>query len=120
MTSYYKTTKYYFQKKKKRSAKKGLKLPFEIGGVGVLQNDINFKLDISMRDQETAIHKIDQGSEFSGGIRTFSLKPSIDYVVNQKLNVQLFYDRMVNTPKIPTSFRTAATKFGVSVRFTIG
>lgn len=99
-----------------------LKLPFSIAGSSiVLKNDVNFRLDFSIRDNKTISYQLDQNSPvITNGALSYSIKPSVDYVVNQRFNVKLFYDRTVNKPHISTPFPTAFTNFGVSVLFTLG
>ena len=99
-----------------------LKIPFAIGNSQtVLKNDLNVKCDISIRYNRGVVHRLDQKiSEVISGSRVISIKPSVEYVLNQRFQVRLFYDRLVTKPFISTSFPTAITSLGFSIRINIG
>lgn len=81
---------------------------------------INLRADLTIRDNVTIIRKIEERqNQPTAGQRLFSIKTSIDYVVNDKLNVRLFYDHQINQPKISTSFPTSNINAGVALRFTL-
>jgi len=83
-------------------------------------NDLNFKVDFSLRDDKTENFTLDQGfSEVTRGVRTLTLSPSVDYDVNEKLNVRLFFDHRSTTPATSQGFPTTNTSGGVVVRFTL-
>jgi len=48
-----------------------------------------------------------------------SVKVSADYTLNNRFNLRLFYDRVVNDPYVSLSYRTINSNFGLSVRFTL-
>jgi cell surface protein SprA len=48
-----------------------------------------------------------------------SIKTAADYVINEKLNVRFFFDRVVTKPEISTTFPTANTNAGIALRFTL-
>ncbi len=85
-----------------------------------LDNDINIQCDFSLRRNNTIIRRIsEQVDQLTAGQEVMSLKVSADYTFNNRLNLRLFYDRVVNTPYVSLSFPTTNTNFGVSVRFTL-
>lgn len=85
-----------------------------------LDNDINIQCDFSLRRNNTIIRRIsEQVDQLTAGQEVMSIKVSADYTFNNRLNLRLFYDRVVNTPYVSLSFPTANTNFGVSVRFTL-
>jgi cell surface protein SprA len=53
------------------------------------------------------------------GQQTISIKFSADYVVNSRLNLKMFYDKVITNPFIFTSFPGAITNAGFSLRFTL-
>jgi cell surface protein SprA len=55
----------------------------------------------------------------TAGQDIISIKTSADYVIDQRLNVRAFYERVINNPVISTSFPSANTNLGVSLRFTL-
>jgi cell surface protein SprA len=98
---------------------KNVKFPFTIGG-NVPKSDLNLRVDLSLRDNFTVIRRMEeQQNQVTAGQNILSIKTSLDYVLNQRLNVRAFYERVVNTPKISTSFPSANTNAGISLRFTL-
>ena len=104
------------------------RLPFSIGGSRVLKNDLTFRLDLSIRDNETIQRNItqdDQGLEMSENTATngslqMQFRPTVDYVVDQRLNLQFFFTRTVSEPKINTSFKNTVTEGGIQLRYNLG
>ena len=96
-------------------------LPFKIGGKKLtLDNDINIRADFSFRDDKTINYKLDQNiAEPTRGNKTFSFSPTIDYVVNQKLNVRLFYDFRKTKPATLASYPITSHRGGVTIRFSL-
>ncbi len=85
-----------------------------------LNNDINLQFDYSVRKNNTVIRRISEAvDQLTAGQKVVSLKISADYTFNNRLNLRLFYDRVVNTPYISLSFPTTNTNFGLSVRYTL-
>jgi cell surface protein SprA len=76
------------------------KLPFKIRGKSItLDNDINFKVDFSFRSDRSVNLKLDQNiAEPTRGAKTISLSPTIDYVINQRMNFRIFYDYRKTVP----------------------
>jgi len=99
----------------------GLTLPFRWKGDRVyLQNDLNFRFDFSIRDGVTIRRDIGQETNTAqAGTRMVSIKPTIDYKINDAMNFRLFYNQNINTPKTSQSFPTSLTNFGVSLRYTL-
>ncbi len=99
---------------------KDVKFPFKIGGGKRATSDINFRADLSIRDNSTITRKmIEQTNQFTSGQRVFSLKTSADYILNRQLTLRAFYDHQINDPKITLSFRTTNVNAGISLRFTL-
>ncbi|MFN4083665.1 MAG: cell surface protein SprA [Bacteroidia bacterium] len=98
-----------------------LVLPFKINGRrGVLENDINFRLDFSIRENVTKIRYLDRVSNDPVlGQTVYSLRPNIDYMINEKLMLRIFYDRRQTNPFTSNSFPTIITSGGFSLRYTI-
>ena len=73
-----------------------------------------------MMDNSTIIRKvIEDVEQITMGQRLIKIKFSADYVVNQRLNIKAFYDRVVTNPFISTTFPSAITNIGFSLRFTL-
>ncbi len=102
--------------------KKGFSLPFKVPFTKgkKLENDVNFRLDVSMRDDATSNSRLDQDNAFStGGQKVFTLQPSIDYVLNNRVNIKLYYDRRKVIPYISTSAPTTNVRAGIQIRISL-
>jgi cell surface protein SprA len=86
-----------------------------------LKNALNSRLEVSLRDTKTRNRKLDfeGNSDFTAGNFMLIVKPSIDYVVNQKLNIRFYIEHNRNRPAISTSFPSSYTAVGFQVRFTL-
>ncbi|RZL63530.1 MAG: cell surface protein SprA, partial [Pedobacter sp.] len=85
-----------------------------------MDNNMDFKLEMSVRDGKTVIYRADiEEAEVSSGQKNISLRPSVDYVLNQRFNVKLFYDSNITKPYTSQSFNTSFSNFGFSLRMTL-
>lgn len=85
-----------------------------------IKSDLNLKVDLSFRKNQTIIRRIvEQVSQATGGTNVISLKVSADYIINERINVKAFYDRIINKPVISSSFPTTNTNAGLSLRLTL-
>ncbi|RPD50484.1 cell surface protein SprA [Hymenobacter sediminis] len=112
-----------------------LKLPFRIGGEQrVLRNELNARLDLSIRDnftiQRTILDVVDpdgtvagsQGrasSQVTNGTRQVQLRPTVDYVLNQRLNLQFFFTQNITAPRVQNAFRNTSTEGGIQLRYSL-
>lgn len=102
--------------------KRGFNLPFKIPGTKgkKLQNDINFRFDYSVRDDATSNSRLDQDNAFStGGQRVVTIQPSIDYVLNNRVNIKFYFDQRKVVPYISTSAPITNTRAGVQIRISL-
>ncbi len=102
--------------------KKGLNLPFKLPGGKSrnLANDITFKLDVSMRDESLTNSRLDQANAYgTGGQKEVLIQPSIDYVINNRVNLRLFFDQRRITPYISTSAPSVNTRAGINIRVSL-
>ncbi len=102
--------------------KKGVKLPFNLPGSKSknAQNDLNIRLDLSMRDVANSNSRLDQANAYgTGGQKEVSIQPSIDYVLNNRINIKLFFDQRKVIPYISTSAPITTTRAGVNVRISL-
>ncbi|WP_266364560.1 T9SS outer membrane translocon Sov/SprA [Tellurirhabdus rosea] len=103
------------------------RVPFRINGkYQRLKNDLTFNLNMTFRDTRAIQRKLDNtatngvGEQIAtAGNINFQLRPQLSYVVNRRLNVQFYFDRMFNDPLVSNSFRRATTSGGVQVRFNL-
>jgi cell surface protein SprA len=102
--------------------KRGFNLPFKLPFMKdkKLENDINFRLDLSMRDDAQSNSRLDQANAYStGGQKVITIQPSIDYVLNNRLNLKLFFDQRRVTPYISTSAPIVNTRAGLQLRIAL-
>jgi cell surface protein SprA len=99
----------------------GVRLPFKYRGTRiVLKNDLNIRFDLSLRDGITVVRNIPTDVyTATSGIKTLVIRPTIDYKINDNLNLRMFYNRNVNTPYTSQSYPTAITDFGITLRYTL-
>ncbi len=100
--------------------KNNLKLPFRSQGrVLTLKNDVTFRLNMSVTNNRTIQRKIDEVNTITNGNINIQLRPNISYVVNQKLNLQLYFERNINEPLVTNSFRRATTRSGIRIQYNL-
>lgn len=100
----------------------GLKLPAFLSKTksGKLDNEINFRLDYRIRDNVTANSRLDQDNNFAtGGSKEISISPTIDYYLNQRVNIKLYFDQRKVKPYISSSAPTTNTRAGIQLRISL-
>lgn len=96
---------------------KNFRFPFGLLSATGKNNDVNFKIDFSLRDNKTLIYQADvQAAQISSGAKNITVRPSIDYVINQRFNLNLFYDSNITRPYTSQTFNTAFTNFGINLK----
>ena len=87
------------------------------GGQKKVSNDLKLNVDISYKDVKTLLRKVEENiTQASSGNKVFGIKISADYVLSQKINLQLFYDHQGTTPLISSSYPTKADNFGINIK----
>ncbi|MEP6748782.1 MAG: cell surface protein SprA, partial [Bacteroidota bacterium] len=81
-----------------RWRKKGFPLPFKVPftkkDTKKLENDITFTLDFSVRDDITSNSRLDQPTSLpTAGQKVITISPSIDYVLNNRVKIILYFDQ---------------------------
>ena len=103
--------------------KKGLPIlkNIKIGKKGMkLDNDVTFRFDFSIRDDATANSKLDQGTSFgTSGQKVIRIAPSIDYILNNRVSLKLYFEQNRNIPKISNAFPITNTRGGLQVRISL-
>ncbi|MEO6729597.1 MAG: cell surface protein SprA [Ferruginibacter sp.] len=100
----------------------GLKLPKFLSkdGTGKLDNEINFRLDFKIRDNVTVNNRLDQNSTLpTGGSKEITITPTIDYFLNNRVNIKLFFDQRRVNPYISSSAPITNTRAGVQLRISL-
>ena len=112
-----------------------LKLPFRVGGEQrVLTNTLTARLDLSIRDNTTIQRSIqdviDPTSSSDGevgipkslvtnGALQVQLRPTVDYLLNTRLNLQFYFTQNITTPRVSNAFRNANTEGGIQLRYSL-
>ncbi|TKK69421.1 cell surface protein SprA [Ilyomonas limi] len=112
--------------------KKNVNLPFKLPGFKKLDpnapttsglnqgNDLNLRLDFSIRDDAQSNSRLDQPTSYStGGQKVISIQPSLDYVLNSRVNIQLYFDQQRTIPYISTSAPITTTRAGLLIRISL-
>ncbi|MEI8074855.1 MAG: cell surface protein SprA [Bacteroidota bacterium] len=102
--------------------KKGVNLPFKLPGMSgkKLSNDLNLKLDLSVRDVATSNSRLDQSNAYgTGGQKEVVIQPAVDYVINNRINIKFFFDQRKVIPYISTSAPMTTTRAGVNIRISL-
>ncbi|RYY21598.1 MAG: cell surface protein SprA, partial [Cytophagaceae bacterium] len=127
----------------------GLKLPFRVGGEQrVLKNNLQARLDLSIRDnttiQRSILNSIDPIPDLTGsgpgrgsttapvdgvigiptsqttnGALTVQLRPTIDYLLNSRLNLQFYFTQTITQPRVSNAFRNATSEGGLQLRYSL-
>jgi cell surface protein SprA len=85
-----------------------------------LDNDVTIRFDFSLRDDATANSKLDQKAAFgTGGQKVIRIAPSIDYVLNKRVQMKLYFEQNRNIPKISNAFPITNTRGGLQVRISL-
>jgi cell surface protein SprA len=85
-----------------------------------LDNDITFRFDFSLRDDATSNSKLDQGQSFgTAGQKVVRFAPSIDYVLNNRVSLKLYFEQNKNIPKVSNAFPITNTRGGLQVRISL-
>ncbi len=85
-----------------------------------LDNDVTIRIDFSLRDDATANSKLDQGTSFgTAGQKVIRIAPSIDYVVNNRVSLKLYFEQNRNIPKISNAFPITNTRGGLQIRVSL-
>jgi cell surface protein SprA len=102
---------------------RNFRLPFGLQGParpGAQSSDLNLTCDFSYRRNSTIVRRLQENiDQPTAGLTILSYKLAADYAVSERFNVRLFFDKTINNPLVSTSFPTANTAIGISVRFTL-
>ncbi|MBI2271867.1 MAG: cell surface protein SprA [Bacteroidetes bacterium] len=89
-------------------------------GKRAFKSDLNLKADISFKNNITVMRQAATDiTQATSGQNIITIKTSADYILNDKLTVRAFFDRIMNRPVISSSFPTSNTNAGISLRFTL-
>ena len=87
------------------------------GGQKKVSNDLKLNVDISYKDIKTLLRKVEEDlTQASSGNKVLGIKISADYVLSQKINLQLFYDHQGTTPLISSSYPVNSDNVGINIK----
>jgi cell surface protein SprA len=94
---------------------------FKIGKNGKpLDNDVTFRFDFSLRDDATSNTKLDQNTAYpAAGQKVIRISPTIDYVLNSRVNLKFYFEQNRVIPKLATAAPITTTRGGVQVRVSL-
>ncbi len=91
------------------------------GSKQTFKGDINFRADISLRDNLTLIRSIDENNDqISGGQKLFSIKFTADYKLNSSLTTSFYYNHQTSKYAISTTFPRQAINAGFNLVYNLG
>jgi len=90
------------------------------GAQKAMKSDLNVRLDFSIRDNKTLARKlIEDVNQPVVGQKVFTIGANADYKLSDRFDLQIFADRTTNNPFVASTFPTANTNFGFSLKFTL-
>ncbi len=86
-----------------------------------LKGDINFRADLSLRDNVTVIRSLDVlNNQVTAGQKLWGLKLTADYALTKNLQAQFFYDHTFSEFAISTAFPQTTIRSGFTLRYNFG
>ncbi|NND88612.1 MAG: cell surface protein SprA, partial [Flavobacteriaceae bacterium] len=101
---------------------KDLRFTTTIGGKKtLLKSDLNFKLDLSRRDNKTIIRYLDiENNQTTAGQTIYGIQFTTDYALSKNLTAILYYDHTFSRYAISTAFPQTTIRGGVTLRYNFG
>jgi len=101
---------------------KDLRIPLRIGGKRrMMKSDLNFKMDLSLRKNETVLRYLDiDDSQVTAGQSIYGLNFTMDYAMSKNLTALFFYDHTFSTFAISTAFPQTTIRGGFTLRYNFG
>lgn len=85
-----------------------------------LDNDVTFRFDFALRDDATSNTKLDQNTAYpAAGQKVIRISPTIDYVLNSRVNLKFYFEQNRVIPKLATTAPITTTRGGVQVRVSL-
>ena len=101
---------------------KDLRIATNFGGnKSVMVSDLNFKLDLSKRDNITYIRYLDlDNSQTTAGQTIYGAQLSVDYALSKNLTALFYYDHSFSEYAISTAFPQTTIRSGFTLRYNFG
>jgi len=85
-----------------------------------VRSDLDLRADFSIRSNKTILRRVDEDiNQVSAGQKVISINTTADYQINQRFNIRLFFDKVINNPFVSNQYRNSTTNAGISIRFTL-
>ncbi|MDH7445369.1 cell surface protein SprA [Aquimarina sp. 2201CG14-23] len=86
-----------------------------------LKSDLNFRADLSLRQNETVIRYLDiENTQVTAGQDIYGIKFTTDYALSKNLTALLFYDHTFSKYSISTAFPQTTIRGGFTLRYNFG
>lgn len=89
-----------------------------------LQNSVHFQFALTMRDTRERNRILSQDgdepslpAEYTRGTRNWQISPSVDYVLNRRINATIFFEQSINEPWTSSSYKVSRTRGGFRLQF---
>ena len=82
-------------------------------------NDLNVRADLAFRKNKTILRPLDQDGQLTAGQNAITIKTTADYMLSDRFELRVYFDKVINEPFVSTSYKTSNTNIGVSFRFTL-
>lgn len=101
---------------------KDLRIGTNFGGnQQILRSDLNFKLDLSMRDNKTIIRYLDVNTnQVTSGQTIYGIQFTADYALSKNLTALFYYDHSFSEYAISTAFPQTTIRSGLTLRYNFG
>ena len=88
---------------------------------GDFSNDLTVRLDITNRNNQALIRKIEDGfAQMTQGTKSRNFQFSAEYAFSQSVTLKAFYDLQTNQPLVSSnSFPTSNSNYGISMRISL-
>ncbi len=87
----------------------------------VIKSDLNLRLDLSLRQNETLIRYLDiENTQVTAGQDIYGIKFTTDYSLSKNLTALLFYDHTFSKYSISTAFPQTTIRGGFTLRYNFG
>ncbi|MEH6407688.1 MAG: cell surface protein SprA, partial [Leeuwenhoekiella sp.] len=101
---------------------KDLTFATSVGGKKtILKSDLNFKADLSLRQNETVVRYLDiDNNQVTSGQDIYGLRFTADYALSKNLTAIFYYDHSFATYAISTAFPQTTIRSGFTLRYNFG
>tara|TARA_R100000353_G_scaffold43121_1_gene34492 strand:- start:23604 stop:30794 length:7191 start_codon:yes stop_codon:yes gene_type:complete len=101
---------------------KDLRISTNFGGKkSVITSDLNFKVDLSRRDNVTIVRYLDiANNQTTAGQTIYGAQLSVDYALSRNLTALFYYDHTFSEYAISTAFPQTTIRSGFTLRYNFG